>query len=322
MRAWQIIVASAVVASIAAAALFLPGAVRFPGGAVSLVQTYWPGVTIVWLCAYSIVALGLSTAAAFRELGDAASGQAGLDWPRRYLLRLGITQYFSAVLVLLALGLLPVAIATEPFFSMPAAIGSSPALAACAVAILVGVLGWLTATVVAAFRTPPVGTATPAGLDTQLLQEIVEPAARPPDRAGLGCRGTRRTAPATRSRDIGGDQGTGRGDRPSAQRHFRNSARFCSSAGRNRQEQSGSAALADVAEAAGELRAATAALTGCRGETRGYRCGAGRALPAIGVSLPARGSVPPGSRSQLSTELQELLRDMAAGPASRQEGSR
>ena len=33
MQAWQIIVASAVVAVIAAAALFLPGAVRSPGGA-------------------------------------------------------------------------------------------------------------------------------------------------------------------------------------------------------------------------------------------------------------------------------------------------
>src|SRR3954470_15372762 len=114
MQAWQIIVASAVAASIAAAALFVPGAVRSPGGAASLVQTYWPGVMIVWLCVYSIVALGLSTAAAVREQDNAASGQAGLDWPRRYLLRLGITQYFSAVLVLLALGLLPLAIVTEP----------------------------------------------------------------------------------------------------------------------------------------------------------------------------------------------------------------
>ncbi|MGE3781209.1 MAG: hypothetical protein AB7H71_00535, partial [Alphaproteobacteria bacterium] len=146
MQAWQIIVASAVAASIAAAALFLPGAAQSSAGTLSLLQAYWPGAGIIWLGVYSVAALLLSTAAAIRELRDTASGQTGLNWPRRYLLRLGVTQYFSAVLVLLALGLLPIAIATEPLFSVPAAIGSSLALTACAAAILVGVLGWLTAT--------------------------------------------------------------------------------------------------------------------------------------------------------------------------------
>src|SRR5215218_10180775 len=88
MQAWQIIVTSAVVASIAAAALLLPGAVRSPGGAASLFQTYWPGFIVIWLGVYSIAALALSTAEAVRELGDPAFGQAGLDWPRRYLVRL------------------------------------------------------------------------------------------------------------------------------------------------------------------------------------------------------------------------------------------
>ena len=176
MRAWQIIVTSAVVASIAAAALFLPGATWSPTGAASLFETYWPGVTIVWLGVYSVAALALSTAAAFRELGDAASGQLALDWPRRYLLRLGVTQYFSAVLVLLALGLLPIAISTEPFFSIPAAIGPSLALTACAAAILVGVLGWVAATVRRlALALPRSGLGgIPRRPDTQLLQEIVE----------------------------------------------------------------------------------------------------------------------------------------------------
>ena len=119
MQAWQIIVASAVAASVAAAALFLPGAVRSPTAAASLFQTYWPGVTVVWLGVYSVAALLLSTAAAVRELGDTASGQIGLDWPRRYLLRLGITQYISAVLVLLALGLLPIGYLDRAVFRGP-----------------------------------------------------------------------------------------------------------------------------------------------------------------------------------------------------------
>jgi hypothetical protein len=46
------------------------------------------------------------------------------------------------------------------------------------------------------------------------------------------------------------------------------------------------------------------------------------ALSPIGLSLAARGNLPPGSRSQLTTELQELLRDMATGTAPHQEGSR
>src|SRR4051795_13619946 len=122
MRAWQIIVASAVVASIAIAALFLPGAVRSPDGVASLFRTYWSGAVIVWLAVYSVVALGLSTAAAVRDLGAAEAGPAEMDWARRYLTQLGIAQYFSAVLALFALGLLPLTVVTDPLFPMPAAI--------------------------------------------------------------------------------------------------------------------------------------------------------------------------------------------------------
>ena len=132
MQAWQIIVTSAAVASIAVAALFLPGAVRSPTGAVLCYRHTGRQSASFGSGVYGVAALLLSTAAAIRELGDAASGQTGLDWPRRYLLRLGVTQYFSAVLVLLALGLLPIAVSTEPFFWVPAAISSSLALAACA----------------------------------------------------------------------------------------------------------------------------------------------------------------------------------------------
>src|SRR4051812_12324095 len=95
MRAWQIIAASAVVASIAAAALFLPGAARLPGGAASLLRTYWPGAAIFWLAVYSVVALVLTTAATVRDVVSAEAGPGGIDpggigpgrmdWARRYL---------------------------------------------------------------------------------------------------------------------------------------------------------------------------------------------------------------------------------------------
>lgn len=320
MQTWQTIVASAVAASIAAAVLFLPGAVRSPTGAASLFQTYWPGVTIVWLGVYSVAALVLNTATAVRETANTETGQAGMDWPRRYLLRLGVTQYFSAVLVLFALGLLPVAVATESFFPVPAAIGSSPALAACAAAILVGVLGWLIVTVVAAFRTPPVWTAPPAGLDAQLLQEIIELLrARPAEPVPA----TEELAEQLRQRDhstleaikeLAGALNRVRNGifeiQNGLQRH-----------GPEQADQSGSAALAEFAEVASELRAATAALKVVVTKLEDIATGL-IAFSAIGVSAPARGTLPPGSRSQLSSELQELLRDIANGPPPHQEGSR
>ena len=115
-----------------------PGRRGSPAGAAALFRTYWPGVTIVWLAVYSVAALALSTAATVRDLAAPNPAPPGMDWARRYLSRLGVTQYFSAVLVLFALGLLPLAVATEPLFPMPAAIGPSPALTACAVAFLSG----------------------------------------------------------------------------------------------------------------------------------------------------------------------------------------
>jgi hypothetical protein len=321
MQAWQIIVASAVAASIAAAMLFLPEAVRSPGGVPSLFRIYWPAITIVWLGIYSIAALVLSTAAAVRELDNAASDQAGPDWPRRYLLRLGITQYFSAVLVLLALGLLPVAVATEPLFSVPATNGSSLALVACAVAILVGVVGWLTATVVAAFRTPAVWTTAPAGLDTQLLHEIVEllrarpiePVSPAPELAEQLRQRDRSTLEAIK--ELAGAINRVRNGVSEIQNGLQQR-------GPEQTDQQGSSAvLTDVVDTAGELRASISALTAAVAKLEDIAAGL-TALSPLSVSLPARSNLPPGSRSQLSTELQELLRDMATGPAPHREDSR
>ncbi|MGD9615222.1 MAG: hypothetical protein AB7H90_06815 [Alphaproteobacteria bacterium] len=320
MQAWQIIVASAVVASIAVAALFLPGAVRSPTGATSLFQTYWAGIAIVWVGVYGVAALVLSTATAIREIGNTAPDRAWMDWPRDYLSRLGVTHYFSAVLILLALGLLPLAVVTEPFFPIPAVIGLSPALAACAAAILVGVSGWITVTAVTAFRIPPARTASIAGLDTQLLREIVELLrARPAEpvlRAEEFVEQLRQRDRSTLEaiKELAGAVSRVRNGIFEIQHGLQRR-------GPEQADQSGAAAPADVAETAGELRAATAALTAAVAKLEDIAAGLA-ALSPLGVSAPARGNLPPGSRSQLSTELQELLRDMATGSVSPQEGSR
>ena len=320
MRAWQIIVASAIAASIAAAALFLPGAARSPTDAAALLQTYWPGIAIVWLAVYSVAALVLSTAAAVRDIGTIEAGPAGMDWAPRYLSRLGVAQYFSAVLVLLALGLLPVAVVTEPFFSVPAAIGPSPALIACAAAIVIGVLGCLILTIVAALRPAPVWAPLPAAPDTQLLREIIDllraRSAGPGPASAEIAEQLRQRDHATLEaiKELAGAMSRIRNGISEIQQGLQQRAP-------EQTGQSGSAAPADIAEAASALRAATAALTSTMARFEDIAAELA-ALPAVGVSAPGRGNPPAGSRSQLSTELQELLRDIAPGAATRQEGPR
>ena len=317
MRAWQIIVASAVAASIGAAALFLPGAAESATGDAALLEADWAGVTIVWLGVYSVVALLLSTAAAVRELDDAASGQARLDWPRRYLLRLGATQYFSAVVVLLALGLLAIAIPTAPFFAAPAAIRPSLALAACAVAILVGVLGWVAASVLAALRAP---ATSPAGPDTQLLQETLELLrARPAERVSTNAE----LVEQLRQRDLSTLEAIK--ELAGAVNRVRNGIseiqRGLQHRGPGQPDQGGSAVPADIADTASQLRTATVAVTAAVAKLEDVAAGLSN-LPPAGVVPPSRGNPPAGSRSQLSSELQELLRDITTAPAPHQEGSR
>jgi hypothetical protein len=320
MQAWQIIVTSAVAASIAAAALFLPGAARAPEGALSLLQAYWPGIAIVWLGVYAIAALLLGTAAAIRELAGAASGQTGLDWARRYLLRLGVTQYFSAVLVLLALGLLPIPVSTEPFFSIPSAIGSSLALTVCAAAILIGVLGWLGVTVVAALRAPASWAASPAGPDTQVLQELIGLLRARPVASETA---TAELVEQLRQRDRSTLEAIK--ELAGAVTRLHNGISEIQHSLQHRvpepTEPSGSAALGDIADAAGALRAATASVTAAA--TKLEDIGAGlTALSPIGAPPAARGNLSTGSRAQLSTELQDLLRDMATASTSHREDSR
>ena len=177
-------------------------------------------------------------------------------------------------------------------------------------------------TIVAALRGPPTDwTAIPAGLDAQLLHEIVEllrarpiePISAAPELAEQLRQRDRSTLEAIK--ELAGAVNRVRNGIAEIQNGLQQRGPEQAEA------QSPSAALADVAEAAGELRAATSALTVAVTKLEDVAAGLA-ALSPLGISPPARGNLPPGARSQLSTELQELLRDMATGAASRQEDPR
>ena len=212
----------------------------------------------------------------------------------------------------------PCAIATEPLFRCRRnRLVARPDR--CAFGILVGVLGWFVVTVVAASALRRLGRSSPAGVDTQLLREIVDLLrARRPSRSRL----------PPKSSNSSGNAITRRWRRsrnwPGLISRIRNGIfeiqHGLQQRGPEQAGQGGSAALADVARPLGALRAATAALTAAATKLEDIAAG----LAALSRRLAYRhrhaAITPPGSRSQLSTELQELLRDMATGSAPRQEG--
>lgn len=311
MRSWQIIVASIAAASLAVGMAFLPDARQFRTDPTSLFLVYWPAFAILWLGAYAIATLLLSTVATLGEIGSIAAGLAGQGWARRHLVRLEITQYFTAVLALFALGLSPVAIETEPFFSLPTMIGLFPALAACAGVVVAGVLGWLMLSVTAAFRGPLVLAGIPAIRDERLLQEIIELLrARLPEPTADAIQLSELVEQGHRSM-----LGTIK-DLASAVDRLRNGVADIKTAlqgPRTGHSSANYAAPSDIADAASELRAAAAALTAA--VTRLDDLAAG--LSSNETAAAQQSNVPTGSRSQLTTELQELLREMTSGAARR-----
>jgi hypothetical protein len=312
MRSWQIIVASVAAASFAVGIAFLPDVLQFRTDPASLFLVYWPAFAILWLGAYAIATLLLSTVATLREIGSIAAGLVGQGWARRHLVRLEVTQCFTAVLALFALGLSPVAIETEPFFSLPTMIGLFPALAACGGVVVAGVLGWLMLSVMAAFRGPPVlMTGIPAIRDERLLHEIIELLrARLPEPTADAIQLSELVEQGHRSM-----LGTIK-DLTTAVDRLRNGVADIKTAlqdPRTGHSSDNSAAPSDIADAASELHAAAAALTAA--VTRLDDLAA--ALSSNETAAAQQSNVPTGSRSQLTTELQELLREMTSGAARR-----
>jgi hypothetical protein len=298
-------------ATITGALLFLPGGIPSRAELAALLVAHWPALAIVWLGVYGVAALVLTTLAIFLEIRGVAPGRAGRDWAWRYVVRLAVSQYFTALLALLGLGLSRIPIETAPFLALPSRLAGSPALAACGAVVVAGLFSgvFLTAAIVTAESREPRSPA-PGMRAGRLISEIVEP-----PRAEA-------PAPANATADVVQlAELIERGQRPVlealsalaiAVRRLRWDLDEIKLAlqdrGSERSSEAGSVSPSAVEDAAGELRAAAVAF-----DAAVARLGDMAALlsanetPAVaGRDAPAS----PGSRSQLSTELQALLRDM------------
>ncbi len=158
MRPWFVIPASVVLATFVTAFLYLPAGLP-PSRAflTDLLYAQWPAIAVVWFGSYGVAALALTTAALAREVGKAGALIAGSalesadlslvyrqvrrEWMQRYFVWLAITQYFSAVLALLAIGFARIPMDQPWFGSFFPLIANSPALTAAVAVIFTGLLG-------------------------------------------------------------------------------------------------------------------------------------------------------------------------------------
>src|SRR5579864_7663484 len=121
MKSWHIITISVAVAAIVAALLYVPAGLPASRADLAvLLHAQWPAIAIVRVSSYGVAAVALTTAALTVEIVRARKRIAGANsgdgtatiprqvlrqWALRYLKRLAITQYFTAIAVLLGLGL-------------------------------------------------------------------------------------------------------------------------------------------------------------------------------------------------------------------------
>ncbi len=336
MRSWQIIVASAAAATIADALLFQPGGLPSRPELAALLLARWPAIAVAWLGLYGVSALVLTTLAAFLEVGSLTPRRVWDDGARRYLVQLAVTQYFTSVVALLGLGLSDVPVETAPFLFLPSPIGGSPALAACGAVVVVGLLGGLFLTaVLATAESPELRPRAPGMRAGRLLPEISEPprasAAAPANAAADVVQLAEAPAPANATADVVQlAELIEREQRPvleavrdlaTAVNRLRRDVRqglieikvALQDRGSGRATESGSASPSAVEDAATELRAAVMAV-----DASVARLGDMASLLSANESPAVAGRdalISAGSRSQLSTELQALLRDMtpAAG---------
>jgi hypothetical protein len=336
MRSWQIIVASAAAATIADALLFQPGGFPSRPELAALFLAHWPAIAVVWLGLYGVTALVLTTLAAFLEFGSVTPRRGWDDGARRYLVQLAVTQYFTSVLALLGLGLLHVPVETAPFLFLPGPIGGSPALAACGAVVVVGLLGglFLTAALITA-ESPELRSRASGIRAGRLLPEVSEPpraqAPAPANAAADAVQFAEAPAPANAAADtVQFAELIEREQRPileavrdlaTAVNRLRRDLRqglgeikvALQDRGSGPSTEAGSASPSAVEDAATQLHAAAAAV-----DASVVRLGEMASLLSANETPGVAGrDAPksPGSRSQMSTELQALLREMtpAAG---------
>lgn len=316
MRSWQIILASAVAAIIADALLFLPGALPWRPETATLLLAHWPTIATVWLGVYGAAALVLTTLVVFLEIrGGAAPVRFGRDRAQRYVVRLAAAQYFTSNLCLFGLGLSRVPIETAPFRFLPTPISGSPALAVCGAVVVGGLLGelFLAAVLVRTERPKPESPA-PGIRAARLLPKVSEP---PPAQAPAAPNAAAEAAPLAELiereqrpvleaiRDLATAVNRLRRDL----RHGLGEIKVALEDQRSGQSsEAGSASPDAVDHAATALRAVVAAV-----DTSVARLGEITSLMSANETSVVAGRDPPlspASRSELSSELHALLRDM------------
>ena len=321
MRSWQIILASAVAAIIADALLFLNGVLPWRPETARFLLAHWPTIAVVWLGVYGAAALVLTTLVVFLEIrGGAAPVRFGRDRTRRYVVRLAMAQYFTSNLALFGLGLSRVPIETAPFLFLPNPIGGSLAFAVCGAVVVGGLLGDLfLAAVLVKTERPELRSPAPGIRATRLLPRVSEaPPAQAPappnaaaDAVPLAELIEREQRPvleairdlATAVNRLRRDLRQGFGEIKVALEDRRSGP----------STEAGSASPDAAEHAATALRAAVAAV-----DTSVARLGEIMSLMSANETPVAAGRDPPqspASRSELSSELHALLRDMtpAAG---------
>jgi hypothetical protein len=165
----MVVLLSAVVAT-AVTLIFVPADLSSRDQVTEFVVAHWRSLALPWLAVYGVVALVLGTVAALKE-GSA----------RRYLIRLASTQYFTSLIALLAVGLLPF---VEARSAVNLSIQDVPELIACGAILLGGLSGWIVLFAVILPRAPHVAGNIGTSPDLRLLQEIVASLrARPIDAA-------------------------------------------------------------------------------------------------------------------------------------------
>jgi hypothetical protein len=307
MRSWVIIVASAVAGTIADAVLVLTGGLPARVELAAFLLAHWPALAVVWLAGYGAAALGLTTSAVFVEIRSTAPRPVGHEWAWRYVVRLAATQYFTCVVALLGLAALSVSVEAAPFQVLPAPLAALPALGAGGGVVVIGLLGWLSLSAAAIVRGPALPRPPIEGPEMRLLREIlVQLRVRPPAPPG-DAQLAELIEPGQRAvLEVVKDLATAVNR---LNRALRKDLEDIKEALRERPAGAGTDSSSAMENAAAELRSATAAL-----DASLTRLGEMAALlpsnetpPVTELDTP----ISPGSRSHLSSELQELLRAMA-----------
>jgi hypothetical protein len=338
MRSWHIVAAGVIAGSIATGGLFAPEIIAFRTDLAGLFTARWQIFATVWLSAYGVTALVAATACflatigqTLRQITDTEGGESAARVTQaivlpysagRYVVQLATTQYFTAVVALFGLGVWQSVASVPPAGLTLRAIAATDPVRAGGLVLLIGLFGFFAVTGAAVWGKGKIRRVVAGSAEQRLLREVVEllkarPAAPAEpaisDAAQLGAlieQGQRAVLEAITSLTTAVNQ---------LSRGLRRTLGEIKDALR---EDGGAASAGSVAHplaiegVTAELQAVVTSLTAAvasLGEMASLLTA--RQTPA-GVQPPA---IPV---SQLSTELENLMREIETGAAGGQDASR